>query len=337
LERRWGTPTKEGKELTGIRRILAIDGGGIRGVMPAAFLAEVERIADTRVVDNFDLIAGTSTGGIIALGLGLGMTAAEILEFYRSYGPTIFSQEDRESQNSGIAAFVREKVKLARHLMRPKHDADLLQGALQQAFGKRTLGESQTRLLIPAYDPDRRTVYIFKTSHHERLEVDHRRTAVDVAMATAAAPTFFAAYASPTGAPLIDGGVWANNPVGLAVVEAVGVLEWDRANLRVLSLGCGDDIANRPIDGGLSKMGLKIVGLFMEGQSLGAHGTAKILAGYENVHRISLPVPEGKFSLDDTSKMGRLAGIGAGCAREELPMLRGEFLTGSREPFVPFH
>src|ERR1700747_136493 len=73
-----------------MKRILCIDGGGLKGALPAAFLAEIEEATGKRIVDHFDLIAGTSTGGIIAIGLGLGVPAAEILAFYRDCGPSIF-------------------------------------------------------------------------------------------------------------------------------------------------------------------------------------------------------------------------------------------------------
>ncbi len=76
----------------GTFKILTIDGGGIKGVFPAAFLAGIERTTNKRVVEYFDLIVGTSTGGIIALGLGMDKSASEILAFYREYGPTIFPQ-----------------------------------------------------------------------------------------------------------------------------------------------------------------------------------------------------------------------------------------------------
>ena len=72
------------------RRILTIDGGGLKGAMPAAFIAEIEEISGQRVVDNFDLIVGTSTGGIIALGLAAGLSGAEILDFYLTRGPRVF-------------------------------------------------------------------------------------------------------------------------------------------------------------------------------------------------------------------------------------------------------
>ena len=78
-----------------MNRILTIDGGGIKGVFPAAFLATVEDAIECNVADYFDLIVGTSTGGIIALGLGLGLSAKELLAFYEEHGPTIFKRQPR--------------------------------------------------------------------------------------------------------------------------------------------------------------------------------------------------------------------------------------------------
>lgn len=81
-----------------MRRILSIDGGGIKGVFPAAFLATIEQSVGGNIADYFDLIVGTSTGGIIALGLGMGLTAGEILRFYETHGPSIFGgNRDRKA------------------------------------------------------------------------------------------------------------------------------------------------------------------------------------------------------------------------------------------------
>lgn len=331
--------------MTGIRRILSIDGGGIKGALPAGFLAQVEEATGERVVDHFDLIAGTSTGGIIAIGLGLGVSASEILSLYRRDGPAIFGEPPGPGEGAGwlgrAAAWLRAAVgrrsRGVRRFVAPKHDPAALRAALAGVLGERRLGESLTRLVIPAYNADLRDVYIFKTSHHERFELDWKVQAVDVALATAAAPTYFRAHELPNGARLVDGGIWANNPVGLAVVEAVGVLGWDRSALRVLSLGCTDEAFVPHPEAGLRHLALDATTLLMQGQSFGSWGTAKTLAGPNDVHRVNPEVPRGLFSLDDASKVNRLAGMGAGCAREQLPMLRSEFLVGRRQEFVPCH
>ena len=157
--------------VSGMRRVLSIDGGGIKGALPASFLATIEESTGERINDHFDLIAGTSTGGIIALGLGLGFTASAIRDFYLDDGPKIFS-------TFGAFASLRQ-------LRRAKYDPDPLRDALMRIFGDRLLGGSQTRLIIPAFDSTLGSVRVFKTSHHPRLEIDHRMKVIDVAMATA--------------------------------------------------------------------------------------------------------------------------------------------------------
>lgn len=330
--------------MDGTKRILSIDGGGIKGAMPIAFLARVEEITSQRIVDHFDLVAGTSTGGIIALGLGLGIPAARILELYRNEGPGIFGSRLIDESASRLGRFsgslknlVGRHARQARQFFAPKHQPDMLRSALEGVFGDRLLGESLTRLLIPAYHADRRTVYVFKTAHHPRLEIDHRAKAVDVALATAAAPTYFPAHSLPSGARIIDGGIWANNPMGMAMVEAIGVLGWDPRSTRLLSLGCGDEVFVPDPDAGIVQLNRGAIDLMMQGQSFGAVGTAMLLAGQENIHRINPAVPKGLFSLDDTTKIDRLTGLGAECARDALPMLRREFLHTTRDTFTPFH
>lgn len=84
---------------------------------------------------------------------------------------------------------------------------------MERAFQSKRLGDSSVRLIVPAYHADKEDVYVFKTRHHPRLQLDWKESAVNVALATAAAPTYFQAHPMPSGAPLIDGGIWANKPV----------------------------------------------------------------------------------------------------------------------------
>lgn len=308
-----------------MKKLLTIDGGGIKGVLPAALLAEVEESIGHSVVDYFDLVVGTSTGGIVALGLGLGLSAAEILGLYEELGPLVFGGNRliRALQHWGIA----------------KYRPDQLKAALITWFGERRLGESKVRLVIPSTNLETGEVYIFKTAHSPRFERDFKTRAVDVAMATAAAPTYFPTYWLTTGVPLIDGGVWANNPTGLAVVEAVGVLGWPREDICVLSLGCStsplDVKGARTFPHGKAYWATKTVDVFMAGQSSESLGTAAVLLGHENVLRISPVVPGARFALDATRGMRSLRGLGASEARKALPRLRELFLDQPAEPFVP--
>jgi patatin-like phospholipase/acyl hydrolase len=148
-----------------IYRILSLDGGGIRGVFPAAFLARLEEHLDGSIGSHFDLITGTSTGGIIAIGLGLGLSACDILKLYEDHGEAIFDQ-----QHGRMETWLRQRWRGALHLFGSKYSSTPLQNALTGIFGQRRLGESRTRLVIPAWHPMLERVYIYKTAHHPRLE-----------------------------------------------------------------------------------------------------------------------------------------------------------------------
>ncbi len=107
--------------MTGGRfQILSLDGGGLRGMFSAAVLARLEEDLDVRVVDHFDLIAGTSTGGIIALGLGLGMSPRDILQFYTDHGPRIFRDRSRLRGVRHLLPWARDAVEV---LMRAQSES----------------------------------------------------------------------------------------------------------------------------------------------------------------------------------------------------------------------
>jgi len=213
-------------------RILSIDGGGIRGVFPAAFLAPLQKKLEHPIANYFDLIAGTSTGGIIAIGLGLGIPASEILRLYEEEGPRIFGQDHHPAMN-----WLLQKARGLKQLYRAKHSSQELRRALEKVLKDRRLGESQTRLVIPSWDAETERVYIFKTAHHKRLQHDYKDLALDAAMATAAAPSYLQPHLTSDEVELVDGGVWATNPICVATIEAIGMLGWPNHALRVLSIG----------------------------------------------------------------------------------------------------
>lgn len=309
------------------RRILSIDGGGIKGVFPASFLAIIEDSIEGRVADYFDLIVGTSTGGILALGLGLSLSASDILRLYENSGPDIFG-------GNRIIKSIR-RFRVAKYSDRP------LRNALETVFGERKLGESSKRLVIPSLNLDTGEVYVNKTAHHSKFERDYKKKVVDVALATAAAPTFFPTHQSAVGTPLIDGGVYANNPTGLAAVEAIGVLNWPKDSLRVLSLGCTlepfDAGKARFLPRGLGYWAPRIVDLFMTAQSSSSLGTAEVLLGHDDILRIDPPVPSGRYGLDTYKGIDSLRGLGDSKARYALPEIRRMFIDeGLAEPFEPY-
>jgi predicted acylesterase/phospholipase RssA len=163
-------------------RILSLDGGGIKGTFTAAVLAKLEETIGCRVTDHFDLIAGTSTGGILALGLGMGLSAADILNFYEQRGPTVFPITSLGSKLSYSVA----------QLFKPKYAQDVLRRELSTAFDRapgKVMHDSACRLVIPAAHARTGSVHLFRTNHHPDLLAHRNAPAIDVALATAAAPT----------------------------------------------------------------------------------------------------------------------------------------------------
>ncbi len=318
------------------RRILCIDGGGVLGTFPAAFLAALERHLAKPIGSYFDLIAGTSTGGIIAIGLGLGLRASELLDLYEQRGPAIFGQG-----RGRLADAIARKFRLARRLFTPKYHPAALRRVLDEVLGERRIGDARTRLLVPAWNPVARAVHVYKTAHHPRLRTDYRCLAADAAMATAAAPTYFPRHVTRDAAGLTDGGTWANNPIALAVVEAIAVLGWPSHALQVLSLGCLEETYDIGRHAGIGALGTKLIPLFMDGQSHGAMGIAKLLTGHEHereaIHRIDHTVPRNRYAMDDARVIPDLKGLGHAVARDRLPALEPLFFRSPADAFAPFH
>ena len=293
------------------RRILCLDGGGIKGVFPTSFLATVEEATGGKVAERFDLIVGTSTGGILAIGLALGFPAREILGFYETLGPLIFGQGGLP----GLLASVKQ-------IGRSKYGNETLADSLGQLLGERRLSESLTRLLIPSFNLETGEIYVFR--HHPETGfagVSDAR-AVDAALGTAAAPTFFPTHRTPIGTPLVDGAVWANNPVAFAITEAIGDLGWSADTLDVLSLGCTQEAFSagwaRSTPMGAAYWGAKASDLFLTAQSSAALVMASRLVPVERLVRINPTVARRRFGLDKVSEIPSLAGLGDSEARKAL-------------------
>ena len=299
-------------------------------------MARIEEHLEHPIGRYFDLIAGTSTGGIIAIALGLGLSAADILRLYGEHGPAIFGQDHGQVEN-----WIRQKLRGMAHLFFTKHSSEPLHGALEEILGRRKLGESQTRLVIPAWHPVLERVYIYKTAHHPRLETDYRQPAIDAAMATAAARTFFKPHMTELAVELVDGGVWANNPIGVAAIEAIGMLGWPGDQLKILSIGTINETRRLPNLRGKLPMAGALARLFMAGQAHSALGTAKIITGdiheRKAIWRIDQIAPEGRYTLDNVQRMTEMRDRAFAEAREQLPELKRHFFLAPAEKFIPFH
>jgi patatin-like phospholipase/acyl hydrolase len=197
--------------------VLAIDGGGIRGVIPAAIIAAIEEQVGQPASKLFDLIAGTSTGGILALGLAKPgvdgrpfFTASDLMQLYERRGHEIFRKT------------VYRKVLGLGGLLRPRYTSDNLDGVLEEYFGDTRLSDALTELIIPSYDVEQRNP-IFFTTYFARNRPGFDHPMKDVARATASAPTYFPATRRDLNGKylaLIDGGIFANNPTICAYAEA---------------------------------------------------------------------------------------------------------------------
>ncbi len=278
-------------------RILSIDGGGIRGIYPAAFLAGLEEryLRGASVARHFDFIAGTSTGGIIAIGLGAGLTGAELSDLYIRRGCEIFPPA-----GNGLFGAAGRRIRDLRQLFQYRYDREPLMTMLTEIFGEGKFGQARNRLCIPSFDGQYGEVYIFKTPHHPDFRKDGRELMTKVAAATAAAPTFFQPL-QDGGYTFVDGGVWANNPVMIALVDVLSCFDVPRENVRILSLGCGDDpyVVDGPkiVKGG-DLAWHDIIYAAMRLQSLNAVGQAGLLIGAERLMRIDAPASEEKIRMD---------------------------------------
>ena len=282
-------------------RILSIDGGGIRGIFAAAFLAEMENryLGGASAASYFDLITGTSTGGIIALGLGAGIPSAKMLRLYVEDGRDIFPPRGRLGRIWNARRFVT-------HI----YDRRKLEDHLRRQLGSRTLGESSSRLCIPSCDGTHGDVWVFKTPHHPDYRMDASRQMVDVALATSAAPTYFQPMESG-GFRLLDGGLWANNPIMVGMVEAITALGASRRRIRVLSIGSGSEpyrVGRWKLRAGGQLWWRDVILGAMRYQSLGALGQARLLLGADRVDRIEPNSSGPPIPLDDWGR-----------ARTELP------------------
>ena len=312
-------------------RILSIDGGGIRGVFPATLLGELERrhTGGRPIGKYFDLVAGTSTGGILALAAGL--TAGELQDLYVRRGPEIFPR-----LVGGWLGRVIGWLTWPWYLGNACYDRKALREILGETLGDRTIGDAKVRLCVPCFDGRHSEVYVFKTPHHPDYRTDRFDPMIRAALATAAAPAYFRPLVEG-GYTFVDGGVWANNPSMLAVIEALTAFDVDRDRIDVLSLGCGDDPYRvnwwQRRFGGLFFWKTAIFAA-MRLQSLAATNQCRLLLGPGQVIRIDAPTNEAKIAMDDCrraiAELVPAAGAAAGDQGDDIARM---FLTERAAPY----
>jgi patatin-like phospholipase/acyl hydrolase len=219
-------------------KVLAVDGGGIRGIIPALILAAIEDRTQRSISNLFDMLSGTSTGGIIALGLTLpdadgkpAKSAHDIVDLYEREGKAIFPSSLHEALH-------------VETVLGAKYEADGIESTLERYFGDARLKDALKPVVIPSYDIEKQVPIFFK-SERARGSADYDFLMRQVARATSAAPTYFPPEKIATNDPLqyyalIDGGVIANNPAMCAYAEAIKMGRVDGAGVLVVSLGTGE-------------------------------------------------------------------------------------------------
>jgi patatin-like phospholipase/acyl hydrolase len=267
-------------------RILSLDGGGMRGIIAARMLQRVEAQLGKPLKNHFDLIAGTSTGSLLAAGIALGLDSNQLLDLYFKYGLEIFPYQ---------SLFSPQRIPLIFKygISAPKFFDDGLVSVVSRLLENYTLSsitpnpeqlENSLRLLITSYDTVQREPVIFKSWRHDKWygKSNADLSLWEVFVSSASAPTFFPAHQilyKQQEFSLIDGGVCANNPVSCAVAAAIKLLRQNSdasvsdilQDIKVLSLGTGDPSDALPSKKvrkwGLIQWGLHIADVFMDAPS----------------------------------------------------------------------
>jgi uncharacterized protein len=284
-----------------VKLILAIDGGGIRGILPGRL---IQAMQEGGCYPQFDLISGTSTGGIIACGLVSGITAKTMVELYTDHGNEVFDRG------------------LASGLLTPKYSAGKLETLLQSTLGTKKLSEVSPELLIPSYCiqlPVPQDTYgngvlegakpWFFNGRAARENTIYDFSLWQVARATSAAPTYFPP-ASINNHWMVDGGVFANNPGMCALAYAMSV--WPGETFKILSIGTGSKIAGLSGSSaqhwGVAQWAPEIASIFMDGAADAISYQLEMLLG-ANFLRCETQLVGVNDAFDDAS-VGNIANLG---------------------------
>jgi patatin-like phospholipase/acyl hydrolase len=276
-------------------RVLAIDGGGIRGLIPALVLTELERRAGRRIFEMFDLIAGTSTGGILACAVCAPdpLPASNLVELYTEEGPKIFDRS------------LFQRIRSADGLLDEKYDDAALDSALERFLEHKRLAETRPDLIVPSYDTALPGPYFFKTTKaRETPDADDFPLSI-VARATSAAPTYFEALEAGDKA-LVDGGVFATNPAMCALAEVLNREDVRPRDVVMLSLGCGQHTEKHSFDQiknwGLVGWARPILDVVFDGVSDAVDYQLQRVLDPERYFRLQVELTLASDHLDDASE-----------------------------------
>jgi uncharacterized protein len=258
-------------------KILSIDGGGIKGLFSAEILSGLEKQYGNSLSDYFDMICGTSTGGIIALALSIKTPTQKIVDFYKNDGPKIFPYKNTVTQLYAVSKQL---------LFNSKYSNTNLKEALNKVFAENRMKNANNLLCIPAYNLNKGNPTVFKSpfiKNGKNLWTnDENLRMIDVALATSAAPTYFPIH-QINDIYYVDGGVWANNPTLCGIIEALEhfinkefTIEGEKIkynSIQVLSISsvnhpnCWSTKRKKDRSAFLWLKGNKLINAFMDGQS----------------------------------------------------------------------
>lgn len=298
-------------------RILALDGGGLRGVFTAAVLVEAEDAYGDAFLDAFDLLVGTSTGGILALGLASGRSCREMLEFYR---------------RAGTAVFVRPRR--IRRIVRPKYDRRRLDALLREEFGEETrMNDLSKAVCITAHELVTGTTRVWKDDHSPELRSGGEQLVWKVAAATSAAPTYFAPVQLGAADSHIDGGVWGNNPAMVGMTEALRYARRELGSIRLLSIGTTSQplrVAShaQAVRMGLGQWMFRALHLLQESSAMATDNHLQLILGDSGYLRLDSERAR-KVALDDDGQAGPLQEWGHDVGRRSVAAI-GDLLGLSR-------
>ncbi len=277
-------------------KVLAIDGGGIRGIIPAIILEAFEQALGKPLHEVFDLIAGTSTGGIIALGLGTKCkgdgpySSRELLDLYVQNGPAIFH---------------RRLLTPLLQIFRPKYSPAALESILTKYFAGTDFSSALTNLLISSYDLESQLPFFFK-SNRAAIDPSYDWKVRDIARATSAAPTFFPPFhlqRAERDYALVDGGVFVNNPAMAAYSEARRIFS-NAPQYVIVRVGTGDRQDHISFaaahNWGLLSWAKQIVPVFMDSVSEAVDFELKKLPGC-TYHMFQPDLQGASNEMDDVS------------------------------------
>lgn len=301
-------------------RVLTIDGGGMRGLYTASLLNFLVKRFDSDVINpdigkSFDLICGTSTGAILACGLAAGIPLDKIRNLYIEQGIEIFPSPLPKDKGIYLWAF--------KHRKKPASRADVLKSVLIKTFEDLTMHQVYERrkiaLCIPSVKAINHKARVFKTPHNAGKHKDNNYLLSDICLASSAAPIFFplACQTDPDDTHniqhYVDGGLWANNPVMVGLIEALSMAQ-STQEIEIISIGTCDQPSGDPYslensDWGLLdwRVGVQIVEMSMSAQSYGYASMAKFLADYFSSIGRSIKIirfDESKKSPEQYSAIG---------------------------------